>query len=29
MAIVKGSKTAPAAAVLTFALGGRGFFYLG
>jgi len=29
MAIVKGLKTAPAAAVLTFALGELGFFYLG
>jgi len=29
MAIVKGSKTGPAAAVLTFALGGPGFLYLG
>ena len=29
MAIMKGLKTAPAAAVLTFALGGPGFLYLG
>jgi len=29
MAIVRGPKTAPAAAVLAFALGEPGFFYLG